>query len=79
MTLSGDCDDDTYAIFPGAEESCIDADDDCDGQTDEDDASDASTWYADSDGDGFGDSSVSARETPGTLRKSTLGNAPPRP
>ncbi|QDG49868.1 hypothetical protein FIV42_03665 [Persicimonas caeni] len=42
------------------DELCGDGiDNDCDGATDEDDAVDAPTWFADSDGDGFGDPSVS--------------------
>ena len=51
---SDDCDDGNAAINPGADEVCNGADDDCDGDTDEDDALDASTWYADADGDGYG-------------------------
>ena len=50
-----DCDDLSAAVNPGATELCNDIDDDCDGSTDEDDAADAVVWYADSDGDGFGD------------------------
>lgn len=52
---AGDCDDASASAFPGAGETCNGADDDCDGVTDESDASDASTWYPDSDGDGYGD------------------------
>jgi len=52
-----DCDDADGSISPSATEVCDSADNDCDGTTDEDDASDASTWYADTDGDGYGDSS----------------------
>ncbi|MFH1463760.1 MAG: MopE-related protein [Pseudomonadota bacterium] len=49
-----DCDDSDDAVFPGADEHCNGYDDDCDGTTDEDDALDAPTWYADVDGDGYG-------------------------
>ena len=52
---SSDCDDRDAAIHPGADEYCNGADDDCDGTVDEDDALDAPTWYADTDGDGYGD------------------------
>ena len=48
-----DCDDTTGDVNPGAQETCNDRDDDCDGETD-DDAVDATTWYADEDGDGAG-------------------------
>ncbi len=54
-----DCDDGDAAVFPGATELCNGVDDDCDGDLDEDDAADASTWYADADADGFGDVTVS--------------------
>ncbi len=50
-----DCDDAEVAINPGAEELCDGIDNNCDG--DEDDAADALTWYADGDGDGYGDAS----------------------
>ena len=50
-----DCDDGDAAINPAATELCDGADNDCDGDTDEDDADDAATWYADADGDGYGD------------------------
>jgi hypothetical protein len=49
-----DCDDASTARNPDAAESCNELDDDCDGDTDED-APGAVTWYADADGDGFGD------------------------
>ncbi len=52
---SGDCADGDAAIFPGADEWCDGVDSDCDGTVDEDDALDASTFYADRDSDGFGD------------------------
>ncbi len=50
-----DCDDADAAVNPGATELCDGVDNDCDGSTDDDAAADAGTWYADSDGDGFGD------------------------
>jgi hypothetical protein len=53
--IDGDCDDSDAALNPGAEEICDGVDNDCDGTTDEDDAVDASVWYPDADGDGYGD------------------------
>ncbi|MCP4807937.1 MAG: hypothetical protein GY884_21550 [Proteobacteria bacterium] len=53
-----DCDDGDGAISPAATETCDDADNDCDGTIDEDDASDASTWYLDADADGYGDAAT---------------------
>ena len=54
-----DCDDSDPAINPDATEVCSGADDDCDGLVDEDDPSldpaSQSQWYADADGDTFGD------------------------
>ncbi|MCB9766124.1 MAG: hypothetical protein H6739_40485 [Alphaproteobacteria bacterium] len=58
-----DCDDGDAAINPGATEVCNDVDDDCDGDTDDADGSldlsTASSWYADSDGDNYGDAASS--------------------
>ena len=50
-----DCDDARFETNPGATEFCNGYDDNCDGTIDEDTSADASTWYADSDVDGFGD------------------------
>ncbi|GDX81442.1 hypothetical protein LBMAG42_32530 [Deltaproteobacteria bacterium] len=57
---STDCNDADAAVNPAATEVCNGVDDDCDGTTDEPDAADASAWYADADGDLFGDAAVGA-------------------
>ena len=54
-----DCDDTNYDVNPGANELCDGVDNNCDGATDEDSATDASTWYSDVDGDSYGDPSSS--------------------
>ena len=59
---ASDCDDDDGAVNPAATELCDGLDNDCNGLTDEDAAADAATWYADSDGDGFGDAGSTAVE-----------------
>lgn len=51
-TDSGDCDDTDAAINPDTEETCNDIDDNCDGNIDENVP--VTTYYADMDGDGFG-------------------------
>ena len=53
--VPGDCDDSDSAIQPDADEVCDTVDNDCDGDIDEPDATDAQTWHADSDGDSYGD------------------------
>ena len=50
-----DCDDDDALSSPDGDEYCDDQDNDCDGETDEDSAIDATTWHADLDGDGYTD------------------------
>jgi hypothetical protein len=54
-----DCDDADPTAYPGAVEYCDGADDNCDGTVDEPSAADASTWYADADGDAYGNASAS--------------------
>ncbi|MDP2315753.1 MAG: MopE-related protein [Pseudomonadota bacterium] len=54
VTGATDCDEANATTYPGAPETCNDVDDDCDGTVDED-AIDEPLWYADGDGDGFGD------------------------
>jgi hypothetical protein len=57
LTWGGtDCDDSDASIHPGASEVCDGVDNDCDGSVDVG-AGDASDWYEDSDGDGYGDAS----------------------
>jgi hypothetical protein len=52
---AGDCDDTNPAVHPDADEVCDGADNNCDGLTDDASATDAVTFFADSDGDGYGD------------------------
>ena len=53
VTNSSDCNDNDAAIFPGAMEICNDIDDDCNELID--DGLVFTTYYADADGDSFGD------------------------
>lgn len=53
-----DCDDNNNLRSPDQSEVCNSIDDDCDGIIDEGDAIDALSFYADTDGDGFGDDAV---------------------
>ena len=57
-----ECDDGSSAVNPDATEVCNDVDDDCDGTVDGPLSADASTWYADADGDGFTDPGESVVE-----------------
>jgi hypothetical protein len=63
--ISGDCDDADGANFPDNPEICDDRDNDCDELIDDEDPtlalSSASTWFADDDGDGFGDPTAQVR------------------
>ena len=57
ITNGEDCNDAEATVNPDANEQCDDLDNDCDGEVDED-ATDASEWYADLDDDGYGDSAA---------------------
>ncbi len=50
-----DCDDLAVTTYPGASEFCNTVDDDCDGSVDEVPVVSGTTYYADTDGDGYGD------------------------
>lgn len=54
-----DCDDSDADVNPDAEEVCDGIDNNCDDEIDEDTATDAGTWYADSDSDSYGDANIS--------------------
>jgi hypothetical protein len=66
-----DCDDSAPAIHPAATETCDGIDNDCDSLVDDADdsldSSTGSTFYADTDGDGYGDpaNAIMACDTPG--------------
>ena len=68
--VADDCDDSDPTVNPAADEVCNGRDDDCDHLTDEEDPGlvDASSWYVDADGDGYGDpdQGVVAGSSPGT-------------
>ena len=52
--VADDCDDTARSVYPDATETCDGIDDDCDGTIDEPDATDALTWYTDTDADTYG-------------------------
>ncbi|MDG1484202.1 MAG: putative metal-binding motif-containing protein, partial [Myxococcota bacterium] len=52
VPIGNDCNDTTAEAFPGAEEKCDGVDNNCDGEIDE---GLTEAYYADGDGDGFGD------------------------
>ena len=58
---ASDCDDTTNTVSPGASEYCNGIDNDCNGTIDDDYASGADLWFADIDGDGYGDPTSTQR------------------
>ncbi|MFT4979249.1 MAG: hypothetical protein ACI8S6_005159, partial [Myxococcota bacterium] len=61
-----DCDDTNAEVYPTAAELCDGIDNNCDDITDDPSSEDAPSWYADGDGDGYGNSA-----------SSTVGCTPP--
>jgi hypothetical protein len=61
VEVGGDCSDDDPDSFPGALELCDGSDNSCSGTEDDVLDDDMPVWFADSDGDGFGDPDVEAR------------------
>jgi hypothetical protein len=60
-TDATDCDDGDATVSPAGTESCAtEADDDCDGVTNENNASDCTAYYLDGDGDGYGVDGISS-------------------
>jgi hypothetical protein len=57
-----DCDDGHDNVNPDADEECDGLDNDCDGKVDEGVSGQAPTWYADADGDGFGDGGATVED-----------------
>ncbi len=70
---SRDCDDGDASIHPGADETCDGVDQDCDDVVD-DNPVDGTSWYADDDGDAYGDpndSSVACEQPKGMVADNT--------
>jgi len=69
-----DCQDGDPTVFPGADEICDGTDNNCDGTVDGSDATDAAVWYADLDGDGYGDATTGTVGCGATGMVTTVGD-----
>lgn len=73
QSCQGDCNDQAWSVYPNTDEKCFDdIDNNCDGAVDDGTAVDATDFFPDFDGDGFGNEDLPARacEQPAWL----LGN-----
>ena len=63
VITSGDCNDGDASVYPGASEDCDEVDNNCDGQIDE---GFENAFYADFDGDGYGNPLISSSSCEGS-------------
>jgi hypothetical protein len=74
VSAAGDCDDTNSAINPGASESCNSIDDNCNGLTDEG-ITPQYTYYADADGDTYGNAAAPVSSCYSSAPSGTVTNA----
>lgn len=73
VSNSTDCNDNSAAVNPGATELCNGLDDDCDGTTDE--GCNTYTWFADADGDTYGNPAISTTTQTPVAPTGYVGNS----